>query len=246
MSTVELIEQETEAPEAGLLHREFAAHVTPGEGRTVDVLIVPYGETIEHNDGFGGVPKGVVYREQWQPGVFAHQGNAANRVLANCEHEVGIQGVVARGTHLEEKPDGYYGSFKMLNTPAADTALELIREGVFTAVSLEARPRKSQRTAAGLVKRVKADLVNIAFTRFGAYTRAGVLAVREQANEITVIDEETLPVEMDPKLIERCRTLGIELPQRYQAHPDPGTPAEPGTPDTAPASTDGDTTVEEE
>lgn len=244
MSTVHEIEQNLEAPETGLLHREFAAQVTPGDGRTVDVLIVPYGEQIEHNDGFGGVPKGVVYREEWAPGVFAHQGNAANRVLANCEHEEGITGVVARGTHLEERDDGYYGSFKMLNTPAGETALELIREGVFNSVSLEARPRRSQRTAAGLVRRIKADLVNIAFTRFGAYSRAGVLAVREQADEMVIIDEAMQPVPMKPELLERCRKLGIELPQRYQAHPGTGTP-DTGTPEAAPAESEANTNSEE-
>ena len=34
------------------------------------------------------------------------------------------------------------------------------------------------------------------------------------------MDEELLPVELDPDLVERCRRLGIDLPQRYQAHPE--------------------------
>jgi hypothetical protein len=216
-----------------LLHREFAAQVTPGDGRTVDVLIVPYDEQIEHNDGFGGVPKGVVYREQWTPGVFAHQDGAANRVLANVEHEEGIRGVVGHGLELLERSDGFYGSFKIHDTPDGDKALLLIKEGVFSGVSVEARPRKSQRTVDGLVRRVKADLVNIAFTRIGAYKRAGVLAVREEAdNEITMVDEALQPVEMKPELLERCRALGVELPQRYQAHPEPtDTPDSSGTSD---------------
>src|SRR5688572_15570348 len=92
--------QDTEAPETGLLHREFAAAVTAGDGRTVDVKIVPYGEQIEHNDGQGGVPKGVMYREEFVPGAFDHQITAANRVLANCEHERGILGVVGHGLAL--------------------------------------------------------------------------------------------------------------------------------------------------
>jgi hypothetical protein len=225
--------------EPAVLKREFAAQVTPGDGRTVDVLIVPYDEQIEHNDGFGGVPKGVVYREQWTPGVFAHQDGAANRVLANVEHEEGIRGIVGHGLSLLERTDGFYGSFKIHDTPDGDKALLLIREGVFSGVSVEARPRKSQRTVDGLVRRVKADLVNIAFTRIGAYKRAGVLAVREQAdNEITLIDEAMQPVEMKPELIERCRSLGIELPQRYQAHPEQDTPDTSGTSSPAPASTD--------
>lgn len=238
MSQVEEIEQVIEAPERGLLHREFKADITPGEGRTVDVLIVPYGEQIEHNDGFGGVPRGVVYREEWTPGVFAHQGNAANRVLANVEHEEGIRGIVGHGVSLMERDDGYYGSFKMHETPEGDKALLLIKEGVFNSVSLEARPRKSQRTAAGIIRRVKADLVNVAFTRFGAYSRAGVLAVREEIVEETMVDEKYLPVDPNPELLDRCRALGIELPQRYQAHPEADTPEESGTSEATPAETE--------
>jgi HK97 family phage prohead protease len=221
----------------GLLHREFAAKVTAGEGRTVDVRIVPYGEQIEHNDGLGGVPVGVMYREEWAPGAFDHQLSAANRVLANCEHERGIRGVVGHGLALTSGPDALYGSFKMHDTDAGTTALTLIREGIFDSVSLEARARSAVKTAAGVIRRTKADLVGVSFSRFGAYPSAKVLAIREQAQPI--FDEALLPVEIDPELIERCRQLGIRLPQRY-AHPDTeGTPAEAGTPDApAPAPTD--------
>jgi HK97 family phage prohead protease len=237
----QLEEQQTEAPATGLLHREFSAKVTAGDGRTVDVKIVPYGEQIEHNDGLGGVPKGVMYREEWAPGSFDHQLSAANRVLANCEHERGINGVIGHGLALTSGSDGLYGSFKIHQTAGGDTALELIREGIFDSVSLEARARSAVKTAAGVIRRTKADLVGVSFSRFGAYPSAKVLAIREQAQPI--FDEALLPVEIDPELIERCRQLGIKLPQRY-AHPDTeGTPAE-GTPD-APAPAPSDTSTEE-
>lgn len=238
--------QHIEAPETGLLHREYAAQITPAEGRTVDVRIVPYGEQIEHNDGLGGVPRGVVYREEFVPGVFSHQVNAANRVLANCEHEEGIRGVVGHGLALREGPDGFYGSFKLHDTEEGNKALMLIREGVFDSVSLEGKPRKSQRTASGLVRRIKMDLRNIAFCRFGAYSRAGVLAVREEMEEEQIVDEALLPVDPNPELLERCRALGIELPQRYKAHPaGTDTPAEAGTSDAAPVETETASQTEE-
>lgn len=229
MSETVIEQEKTEAPETGLLRREFAADITAGDGRTVDVKIVPYGEQIEHNDGLGGVPKGVMYREEFVAGSFDHQLTAANRVLANCEHERGILGVVGHGLALISRDDGLYGSFKIHATSAGDTALELIREGVFSTVSLEAVERKSVRTAAGVIQRVKADLRGVSFARFGAYASARVLAIREEAE--TVFDEDLLPVVPDPELIERCRRLGIRLPQRYQAHPDEpaDTPAEAGT-----------------
>jgi uncharacterized protein len=231
--------QDTGAPETGLLRRAAAGPVTAGDGRTVDVKIVPYGESIEHNDGLGGVPKGVMYREEWGAGAFDHQMSAPNRVLANCEHEEGIRGIIGHGIALMERADGLYGSFRIHDSAAGDTALTLIREGVFDKVSLEARPRRSVRTTEGVIRRVKADLVGLAFSRFGAYSSARVLALREEAE--TVLDEAFLPVDIDPELLARCRALDIELPQRYQAHPDDtDTSAEADTSEagTRPSNTD--------
>lgn len=228
-------EQVEEAPETGLIHRQIAGGVTTGEGRTVDVKIVGYGEQIEHNDGLGGVPKGVIYREEWAQGAFDHQLSAAHRVLANCEHEQGIAGVIGHGVSLIEREDGLYGSFKIHETPAGETALTLIREGVFEMVSLEARGRKSVRTTAGVIRRVKADLLGLAFARFGAYPSAKVLALREEM----IVEEEVNELDPNPELIERCRRLGIQIPQRYQAHPDAtDTSASSDTSETAPATPD--------
>ena len=226
-----------------MIVRTFAASLTPGDGRTVDVRIVPYGERITHNDGLGGVPKGVPYEEEWLPGVFNHQLNAAHRIVANVEHEPGIGGMVARGLSLREAQDGFYGSVRMLQTQNGDAALELVREGVFDGVSLEARPVKSFRNAAGVIQRAKANLFAIAFTRFAAYKGAKVLAVREEAQ---IVDEALLPVNPDPELIERCRRLGITIPQRYQAHPDPAdTPPDGGTSEDGTRQTDAITSSKE-
>lgn len=227
-----LEETSVEPATDGLIRREYAADLTPGEGRTVDCRIVPYGEQIEHDDGLGGVPKGMPYREEWAPGAFTHQLKAANRVLANLEHQQGIAGIVGHGVALIERSDGLYGSFRIHDGPDGDKALMLIKEGVMDSVSLEARPTKSVRTRDGIVRRIKGHLVGIAFARFGAYDGATVLAVREPATFSEEIREELLPVEMDPEIVERCRRLGVELPERYKAHPaDADTPSDEGTPE---------------
>ncbi len=210
--------QDTEAPETGLLHREFAAELVRGDGRTVDVRIVPFGERIRHNDGLGGVPRGEWYEEEFMPGAFDHQLNAAHRVLANFEHQQGMAGLVGKGVALRSEPDGYHGTFRILDGSDGDKLLQLLPDAV-DGVSLEARPVKNHRTKDGVVQRVKAHLVGIAFTRFGAYQGAKVLAVRETAG--STIDEQFMPVDIDPELIERCRQLGVDLPQRFQAHPEP-------------------------
>ena len=229
--------------ENGVAHREFAAELTPGDGRTIDVRIVPYGERIQHDDGLGGVPRGELYTEEVMPGAFAHQLNAANRVVANYEHHQGIGGVVGRGLALRDEPDGFHGTFTMLKTAHGDAALELVREGVLDGVSLEARFKRSVRSAEGVVQRFKADLYAIAFTRFGAYKGAKVLAVREEAEQ--VIDEQFMPLDLDPELAERCRRLGVAVPQRYEAHP-ADTPPVGGTSEATPAETDDNNESSEE
>jgi HK97 family phage prohead protease len=221
--------EEQAAAETAYLERTYEVNLEVAKGRTVDVRIVPYGETALVDDGFGGAPAGVAYREQFMPGVFSHQVNAANRVLANVEHERGIGGIVGRGLALREASDGFHGSFKLLENPDGDKALMLINEGVFTGISLEARPMKNVRTHEGIVQRVKAHLRGIAFCREGAYSGAQVLAVREA----TFVDEELLLPDTDPDLVERCRRLGLRLPQRFEAHPEdePDTPDDPAPPD---------------
>lgn len=211
----------------GMIRRSFAAELTAGDGRTVDVRIVPFGERISHNDGLGGLPRGEWYDEEWMPGVFDHQLNAAHRLLANFEHQQGIGNIVGKGVALRAEPDGYHGSFRILDGEDGDKLLQLVPD-VVDMVSLEARPVKSVRSKDGVVQRVKAHLAGIAFTRFGAYEGAKVLAVREEAGRM--IDEAFLPVDMDPELVERLRARGVQLPDRYQAHPEPAdTPAPAGT-----------------
>ncbi len=209
----ETIDEQVESELAGdgFLRRTFAAEVSPGGGRTVDLRIVPYDEVALATDGHGGVPKGVAYREKFARGAFSHQANAANRVLANFEHELGIAGVVGHGTQLREAPDAFYGSFKLHETPDGDKALMLVREGVLDGVSLEFAPLKSVRSKDGVVVRAKAHLDSIALTRNPAYESARVLALREQV----LIDETLLPVDPDRAMLERMKSLGLALPARY-------------------------------
>ena len=105
--TQEIEDEQIEGRESGLLCRTFAAEVTAGDGRTIDVRIMPYGEKITHDDGFGGVPKGIPYQEQWDFGAFSDQVRAAevgraNKVLVNFEHGDRLIDVVGNGKTLRE------------------------------------------------------------------------------------------------------------------------------------------------
>ena len=128
----------------GVLHREFSVDLeTSGDGRTVDVRIVPFNvaQRVIDPPPFG---TGVPYEEVWLPGAFDKQTDVAHRidVLANFEHEQGIGGVVGKGTELRDTGDALEGTFRMLNGSDGDKMLELVESGYVKGVSLEARPTK--------------------------------------------------------------------------------------------------------
>lgn len=224
MSAIEQDRTETEGRESGLLRRTFQAEFQAGEGRTLDVRIVPYGVTAEVSDG------GPTYREMWMPGAFADQvrgaqAGRARQVYVNYRHRQGIQDVLGNGTMLREASDGFYGTFELHDTPEGDKALTLVRNGVLTGVSLEAFAKKTVKAANGVVQRAKGHLVNIALCPTPAYETAGVLAVREEL----IVDEELLPPPPDRDLLERCRQLGIPLPEGMATLLDSDTEDEPDT-----------------
>jgi HK97 family phage prohead protease len=162
-----------------LIQRRVVGELEPtGDGRTLELRIVPYNVVSRVSDPPGHEP----YDEVWLPGAFEKQLAAANRVLMNFEHRQGIENVVGRGTELRETKDALEGTFRMLNHSDGDKALELVNEKILTGVSLEAEVQKSVRED-GIVKRMKARLINIALTRMPAFEEAQVLAVREQAPE---------------------------------------------------------------
>jgi HK97 family phage prohead protease len=219
-----IIPNPNETAERRFLTRAYEAVAIEVEGRTVDVRLVPFGEVARVADP----PDFTPYDEEWMPGVFDHQLAAANRIHAKYGHSQSVIDVVGHAMTLRSEADGYHVSTKIHQTPQGETTLELLRGGALPCVSLEAQPVRNQRTVAGVIQRVKAHLTGFAFCRQGAFAGAQVLALR-QAPEQT-FDEELLPVDLDPELVARCQRLGIQLPQRYTAHPaETDTPAEAGT-----------------
>ena len=84
---------EATARDDGVLRRTFAAELT-----AVTAAPRRAGRPVRRGrDGVADPPDWLEYDEEWMPGVFDHQLNAANRVLANFEHQQGIGGVVGHG-----------------------------------------------------------------------------------------------------------------------------------------------------
>jgi Escherichia/Staphylococcus phage prohead protease len=230
---LEMNEQEIERPERAVAIRRFDATIQAGDGRTISFRIAPFGELAICDDGLGGLPPGVPYQEELMPGLYDKQLRAANRVFLNFEHEKGILNIVGHGVDLAQRQDGYHASFRVHDDAAGDKAIMLAREGVLRGASVESYWLKSVRSAKGVIQRVKAHLDAVAICREGAYPSAVMTGLRkhELASEI-ILDEELLPSTIDPELVERCRRLGVALPQRLKAHPaETGTPAQTGTPE---------------
>jgi HK97 family phage prohead protease len=243
MSTLEeqTDERIDQRPERVVAVRRFETEFTTGDGRTVSFRIAPFGEIAMSADGLGGLPKGTPYKEELMPGLYDNQLRAANRILANFEHQPGLQGIVGHGVELERRTDGYHASFRIHETPDGDKTLTLVNEGVLRAASVESYWLKSVRTAAGVVQRLKAHLEAVAFCRQGAYPGAVFTGLRtDEFAEDVILDEAFLPVEIDWEQVERCRRLGIALPQRMKAHL-----AETDTPAHEAGTSGGDTRQEE-
>jgi HK97 family phage prohead protease len=211
----EQIAETAAAEQSGLLVREFQAELSAGDGRTLDVRIVPFGETATVADGLGGVARGVPYEEEWMPGCFDNQLRAADKIYLNFQHEPGLKGIIGKGTALRAASDGYHGSFKVLSGDDGDKALELVREDVLQGVSVEvpARTLKSVRAKNGVIQRVRGHLDSVALCRAGAFASARVLAMREE--DIQIVDAEVIPLAPDAELLERLRKAGITLPDMY-------------------------------
>ncbi len=225
-------EQTTDPEENGLLCRAFSAEMTAGDGRTLDVRIVPYGVPAEVSDD--GRTR---YREMWMPGAFADQvrgaqAGRASHIHVNFRHGQTFGDIIGHGVSLVERDDAFYGSFRILEGQDGDKALELVRANALSKVSLEAFAKKTIRSAEGIVQRVKGHLVNIALCPQGSYDEAAVLAIREEQLAAEEVADEIASLDMDAEIVERLKRAGISLPARYdqkeKAHP-AGHPVDDGT-----------------
>ncbi len=224
---------EMQGQETGLLCRSFTADMSAGDGRTIDVRIVPYGVEAEVSDD--GRQS---YREMWMPGAFSDQvrgaqAGRASHIHVNFRHQQTFGDIIGHGVSLVERDDAFYGSFKILDGQDGDKALELVRAGALSKVSLEAFAKKTVRSAEGIVQRVKGHLVNIALTPQGAYDAAAVLAIREEQLAAEKAEKTVASLDMDPAIVERLQRAGISLPARSdhdEAHP-AGHPVDDGTAD---------------
>jgi len=202
-----------------VLVRTFAVESQQLDGRTLHVRVVPFGEVATVADP----PDFQPYREEFVSGVFSNQENAAHRIRLRTDHAAitdtpgggvrspGLAGVVGKGLSLRETNGGVEAEFRFLDTLEADTALALVKDGGYDGVSAEFAPIRSVRSKDGVMQRVKAHLDSVALAIGPAYSGAEILALREGGE--VVDDEEMLPPPVNRELLERCKALGVPLPE---------------------------------
>jgi len=146
-----------------------------GDGRTLIGRAVPYGETI-NLPGDGG-------KERFMPGAFARQIDAGQlgQIKLFDSHQARMNGSqpIGKTAMLAERDDGLHGAWPLYRTTKANDALELVRSGEVTGLSIGFKVSgRPQLGPDGAYERTAAHLDHIVLTHEPAYPSAAVTAVR--------------------------------------------------------------------
>jgi HK97 family phage prohead protease len=115
-------------------------------------------------------------------GAFDDQLGDRGKVFVNVEHESGVRGIVYRGVELRDEREGLHGTFKLHKNIGGDKTLELVREGLFDGISLEAIALQSIREGGRRGQAAPGQAQGRAPCRNPAFADARVLAVRGERN----------------------------------------------------------------
>lgn len=168
-----------------VLERAFTLDLSVrDDGRTVEGIVVPWGETAHVIDHEGE------YEERFVKGAFQRQAEYVNGLAErnpgrstgiplSFTHDSTFRNIIGFASRLEERDMGLWAEFRLLAVDA-DKAREMLTE---TCAGLSAGflPIKSRRTPSNVVERVQAHLDHVAAVPDPAYAGAGVLAIREDA-----------------------------------------------------------------
>lgn len=143
------------------------------EERLIEGRIIRFGERIMVR----GRP------ESFAPGAFATVQPEQVRLLRDHDQSK----VVGRAVSLEERADGFYGTFKVAKTPAGDELLALAADGMIDALSPGFIP--GEQSQDGTHRLVRA-MPEVSAVFMGAYPSSRIMAVRSREEE-TEVDETT-------------------------------------------------------
>ena len=167
-----------------------------GEGRTLVGRAVPYGEVAD-------IPEG---RERFLYGAFAKQLSAGPDVLQRVKlfdsHQARGGQPVGRTAALSERSDGLYGEWPLYATSKGNDALELVRSGEVSGLSVGFKAISTRRASDGTLERAAAHLDHVALTHEPVYNGAAVMTVRSVARPLAAYRTEQ---QRHHVLIERLR-----------------------------------------
>lgn len=165
---------------AGVAELRLRAETEGGDGRTIDMRIVPFGVLGRSRDGLEMVERG------------AFEGTDPADVVLRQDH---LDPPAGRGTSIEERTDGAYMTFRAARTPRGDELLANLTEGMHRHASIgfeEIPGGSTMRAYRGEPVRVhrRLRLREVGTTWRPVYPDAQVLAVRSEDLDVT---EERTP-----------------------------------------------------
>ena len=159
----------------GMQTRSFVVEVRDaGDGRTLMGRAVPYGET-------AAIPGGT---ERFVMGAFARQVGSGQfgAIKLHASHTARLAGdfAVGRTVSLSEQSDGLHGAWQLYDTGRGNEALELVRTGEVTGLSIgfKAIDGGTKKGADGAYERYGAHLDHVALTTEPVYAGAAVTGLR--------------------------------------------------------------------
>jgi HK97 family phage prohead protease len=180
-----------------------------GDGRTIQGIVVPYGQTARVSDG------GPAYEERFQRGAFAQylHRNPIDKKAVRLLSQHDSNKPLGRAIEMAETEDGLYGAFRVSDTAYGRDQLELVRDGVLGAFSVGFVPMQAKRVGKTTV-RTEVALREVSLVTFPAYEGAIVTGVRALAPDEQMLAQQLLTVlavadaRLDPIVDALCQADG--------------------------------------
>ena len=172
------------------LSRSFTTDLevrSDGDGRTIQGIVVPYGQTAKVSDG------GPSYSERFQRGAFSKylREKPVDRFALRLLSQHDANKPLGRAVDMVETDAGLLGSFRVSDTAHGRDQLELVRDGVLGAFSVGFIPMQAKRDGS-ITVRTEVALREVSLVTFPAYEGAVVTGLRQLAPDEQMLAQQLL------------------------------------------------------